>query len=642
MTPAPRPSRPEARDPVRSGRDGEALAAAGLRRAGYVVVARNLRTRHGEIDLLVRRGRDYAAVEVKARREHPAPERCVDAEQLDRVARALRAVASQLRPRPRCLRIDVVSVRWSANGEDLLHFPGVRHVAVADHGIGGCGRPPAHPALAPNSTPPFLAPRRLSPMPALPEQIIPRRKLLLMLCETALFMGILLVGTSIWPLTTRSYPFFRPDAQLARGLLTCFTIAVICQASLSYNDLYDWKTSQNRAELPNRLLHAAGYALVALGFLSLVAGSLFVLPGLDNINDETWKLILLVGIGFVAVYAFRHAFHWFFYKWRFGERVVVVGSSAEAQQLARMVHDMPMSGFEMLGIVEEPGQPPLPREANTPAVLGQLDDLRRLCREEGISRVVVALRERRGKVPVDRLLECRMDGVQIEERESMYERLTGKLAVESMRPSYLIYGRGFAKDPLTMVCKRVLDILAALAGLALSLPLGLLAALAIKLTSRGPVFFRQERVGQDGTTFKLVKFRTMCTDAEKESGPVWAKQNDSRVTPVGRLLRRSRIDEIPQFVNILAGQMSFVGPRPERPHFVAQLQQAVPFYPLRHTVKPGLTGWAQVRHPYGASIEDAQEKLRYDLYYIKNMSLMFDLNIMVRTVGVILRGSGSR
>jgi sugar transferase (PEP-CTERM system associated) len=381
---------------------------------------------------------------------------------------------------------------------------------------------------------------------------------------------------------------------------------------------------------------------VALGFLSLVAGSLFVLPGLDNINDETWKLILLVGIGFVAVYAFRHAFHWFFYKWRFGERVVVVGSSAEAQQLARMVHDMPMSGFEMLGIVEEPGQPPLPREANTPAVLGQLDDLRRLCREEGISRVVVALRERRGKVPVDRLLECRMDGVQIEERESMYERLTGKLAVESMRPSYLIYGRGFAKDPLTMVCKRVLDILAALAGLALSLPLGLLAALAIKLTSRGPVFFRQERVGQDGTTFKLVKFRTMCTDAEKESGPVWAKQNDSRVTPVGRLLRRSRIDEIPQFVNILAGQMSFVGPRPERPHFVAQLQQAVPFYPLRHTVKPGLTGWAQVRHPYGASIEDAQEKLRYDLYYIKNMSLMFDLNIMVRTVGVILRGSGSR
>jgi exopolysaccharide biosynthesis polyprenyl glycosylphosphotransferase len=193
-----------------------------------------------------------------------------------------------------------------------------------------------------------------------------------------------------------------------------------------------------------------------------------------------------------------------------------------------------------------------------------------------------------------------------------------------------------------MVCKRVTDILAALMGLVLSLPLCLLTALAIKLTSPGPVFFRQERTGQDGAPFRLIKFRTMRIDAEKESGPVWAQKNDTRVTPVGRFLRKSRIDEIPQFLNILAGQMSFVGPRPERPHFVAQLQQQVPFYPLRHTVKPGLTGWAQVRHPYGASIEDAQEKLRYDLYYIKNMSVMFDLNIILRTVGVILGAKGAR
>jgi sugar transferase (PEP-CTERM system associated) len=442
--------------------------------------------------------------------------------------------------------------------------------------------------------------------------------------------------------TTRSFKFWHPDVDLARGLLTSFTIAVICQASLSYNDLYDWKTSQNRSELPNRLLHAAGYALVMLGFLSLIAGSLFFLPGLADIGHETWKLIVLVGVAFALVYVFRHAFHWFFYKWRFGERVVVVGSSLEAQQLARMVIDSPMSGFEMLGIIEESGQPPLRPEPDAPPVLGKIDDLRRLCLDEGISRVVVALRERRGKVPVDRLLECRMDGVQVEERETMYERLTGKLAVESMRPSYLIYGRGFAKDPLTMVSKRVLDILVAATGLVLSLPICLLAALLIKLTSKGPIFFCQERTGQDGVRFKLVKFRTMLLDAEKESGPVWAQKNDRRVTAIGRLLRRSRIDEIPQFLNILAGRMSFVGPRPERPHFVAQLQHDVPFYPLRHTVKPGLTGWAQVRHPYGASIDDAQEKLRYDLYYIKNMSVVFDLSIMLRTVGVILRARGSR
>lgn len=607
-----------------------------------MVVARNLRTRDGELDLLVRRGRTWIGVEVKARRDHPAPERCVEAAQLDRIERALHRLARGLRPRPAALRIDVVSVRWTPRGPDLLHFPAVRHVAGPPLATGCWRRALAATRLW--STPPALpcAPLPLSPMAALAEQLIPRRKLLLMLCETALFMAVVLVGTSVPPLSTRQYPFFH-QPELVRGLLTSFTIAVICQASLSYNDLYDWKTSQNRAELPNRLLHAAGYALVMLGFLSLVAGSLFVLPGLKDIGDETWKLIALVGVAFVAVYLFRHAFHWFFYKWRFGERVLVVGSSIEAQQLARMVLDSPMSGFEMLGIVEEPGHPsPTAPGPDTPPVLGTLEDLRTLCRSEGISRVVVALRERRGKVPVDRLLECRMDGVMVEEREAMYERLTGKLAVESMRPSYLIYGRGFAKDPLTMVAKRVLDILAALIGLLLSLPLCLVTALLIKLTSPGPVFFRQERTGQDGATFKLVKFRTMRTDAEKESGPVWAQKNDARVTRVGRLLRLTRIDEIPQFLNILAGQMSFVGPRPERPHFVAQLQQQVPFYPLRHTVKPGLTGWAQVRHPYGASIEDAQEKLRYDLYYIKNMSVMFDLNIILRTVGVILGAKGAR
>ena len=219
---------------------------------------------------------------------------------------------------------------------------------------------------------------------------------------------------------------------------------------------------------------------------------------------------------------------------------------------------------------------------------------------------------------------------------------TGKLAVESMRPSYLIYGRGFAKDPLTLALKRVLDILASSIGLILSFPICVVAAVLIKLTSRGPIFFTQVRVGEDGEVFRLIKFRTMREDAEAESGPVWAKQDDDRVTTVGRFLRVSRIDEIPQFLNILGGRMSFVGPRPERPHFVEQLKKDVPFYPLRHTVKPGLTGWAQVCHPYGASIDDAQEKLRYDLYYIKNIRLLFDLNIMLRTISVILRGQGAR
>jgi sugar transferase (PEP-CTERM system associated) len=637
-----RPPRPRPEHALPAGAAGEDLAAAGLRRAGYRIAGRNVRTKVGEIDLLVRRGRCWIAVEVKSRTGHPAPERTVRGEQLDRLAGALRALAPRLRPRPRELWIDAVSVRWLASGPEILHFPALRHVTWDADGIGGCGRRPAPRDRRPNKLPSDPVPAATPTMPVLSDQIMPRRKLLLILSETILFSAVVLIGTSLPPLTTRPYPFFAPNVDLLRGLLTSFTVAAICQASLSYNDLYDWKSSQNRAELPNRLLHAAGYALVMLGVLSMAAGSLFFLPGLADINRETWKLILLVGIAFGGVYLFRNAFHWFFYKWRFGERIVVVGSSTEAQQIAYMVMESPMSGFELLGIVEEPGQPPLPQGAGHPRVLGTLDQLRDLCRDEGISRVVVALRERRGKVPVDRLLDVRMAGVLVEERETMYERLAGKLAVESMRPSYLIYGRGFAKSRLTTVSKRALDVAAAASGLVLSLPLSLLAALLIKLTSRGPVFFCQERTGQDGEPFKLIKFRTMRVDAEKESGPVWAQKNDVRVTPIGRFLRLSRIDEIPQFLNILAGQMSFVGPRPERPHFVEQLKQSVPFYPLRHTVKPGLTGWAQVRHPYGASIEDAQEKLRYDLYYIKNMSLLFDVSIMLRTIGVILRGSGAR
>ncbi len=559
---------------ARSGAAGEQLAAEALRRAGYVIVARNLRTVHGEIDLLVRQGRHFAAVEVKARADHPAPERFVDADRLERLSRALVALAPHLRPRPRSLRIDVVAVRWTQTTPELLHFPSVVGVARRDHAVGRWQRPIAIGSGWPTSPCgiPLPAPPTPAKMPPLTEQVIPRRKVLLMLCETAIFTIVLLVGTSGPPLSTKSFLLFEPSMDLLRGVLSCFTIAVICQASLSYNDLYDWKTAQNRAELGNRLIHACGYSLVMLAFLVLVAPSLFFFPGLDDVSAETWKLIVLLGVAYVFVYAFRHGLHWFFYKWRFGERIVVLGSSTEAQQLARMVTDNPMAGYELLGIIEEPGQPPLTPGPNDPPILGGLGDLRTLCRDEGISRVVVALRERRGQVPVEILLDCRMDGVQIEEREAMYERLTGKLAVESMRPSYLIYGRGFAKDPLTMVCKRLLDIFVSLVGLLLSLPICLVTIVLIKLTSKGPIFFCQERTGQDGVPFKVIKFRTMRTDAEKESGPVWAQKNDSRVTSIGKILRLSRIDEIPQFLNILGGQMSFVGPRPERPHIVEQLK----------------------------------------------------------------------
>ncbi len=487
-------------------------------------------------------------------------------------------------------------------------------------------------------------------MPTLAEQIIPRRKLMLIASETSILTAILWFGTSLPPLASTPVAFDPTNVSCLRGLMTCIAIALLCQASLSYNDLYDWKVSQNRRELPGRLLHSAGYAFVMLAFVVFVVPGLFQFPGLPDVGNETWKLILLLTLSFVVIFAWRQGFHWFFYKWNFGERVLILGTGIQAQTLAEVIHDNKMSGFEVVGLVGRAPAEGLPPDATATGgripphrrVLGTDDTLSELAAEHRAARVIVAVEERRGALQVAELLACRMAGIVVEERESMYERIAGKIAVESLRPSYLIFNAGFRKRPLANAVKRAIDVGVSVAGLLVSAPITLLAAIAIKLDSRGPLFFRQPRVGQNGAEFSVYKFRTMRVDAEKHTGPVWAKLDDDRVTRVGRFLRLTRIDEIPQMWNVLAGQMSFVGPRPERPFFVRELSREIPFYPLRLTVKPGITGWAQVNHHYGASVEDSVEKLRYDLYYIKNMSPLFDLNIILRTVGVVLFGKGAR
>lgn len=473
-------------------------------------------------------------------------------------------------------------------------------------------------------------------MPTLLEQIIPRRKLMLIASETIIFTGMLVLGTSLPPLKSSPEPF----SQLItlKTLLSCLTVAILCQASLSYNDLYDWKVSQNRAELPNRLLHSSGYALVMLSFLVFLVPAIFHFPGMEV--SETWKLILLLGLAFAAIFGWRQGFHWFFYKWNFGERVLVLGTGPKAQSIATLIHEHPVAGFEVIGL-SGPGES-APDDPQHHQILGLAEDLPALCRTHRVARLVAALEERRGTTSITGLLQCRTEGVIVEERETMYERIAGKIAVESLRPSYLIFGGGFVKRPLALGAKRMIDVVGSLVGLVLSLPVCALVAVLILLDSRGHVLFRQERVGQEGRVFKVLKFRTMRQGAESDTGPVWATAKDPRITRVGKLLRLLRIDEIPQMLNVLAGHMSFVGPRPERPFFVETLSRANPFYTLRHTGRPGITGWAQVNCPYGASTEDALEKLRYDLYYIKNMSPLFDLNIILRTVGVVLFGKGAR
>ncbi len=276
-----------------------------------------------------------------------------------------------------------------------------------------------------------------------------------------------------------------------------------------------------------------------------------------------------------------------------------------------------------------------------PRIIGDFSQISSICKDAKIDRIVVALDERRGKLPIEQLLTCRLKGIRVDEGVAFTEELAGRLSVESLYPSSLIFSDGFRGSVLYKKAKRYFDISASAFGLFFFFPIALAIALAIKLDSPGPVVYEQERVGKDGRLFKLKKFRSMRNDAEK-GGPVWAMVDDDRVTRIGRIIRKLRFDEIPQLINVLKGEMSLVGPRPERPFFVRRLEKELPFYSYRHSVKPGLTGWAQLYYPYGASKEDALEKLKYDLYYIKNMSPLRDLTVILETIKVILWKRGAR
>jgi len=276
-----------------------------------------------------------------------------------------------------------------------------------------------------------------------------------------------------------------------------------------------------------------------------------------------------------------------------------------------------------------------------PVVIGDYSQIFSICQEREVDRIIVALDERRGKFPLEQLLFCRLKGIRIDDGVAFTEELTGKLSLENIHPSSLIFSEGFKRSSIFKSLKRALDIIVSLLSLMLFTPLILIILLAIRMDSKGPVFYRQERVGEDEKKFNLLKFRSMNVDAE-ENGPVWAKVDDERVTRVGQIIRKLRFDEIPQMFNVLKGEMSFIGPRPERPFFVDSLKNEIPFYSERHVVKPGITGWAQISYQYGASKEDALEKLKYDLYYIKHMSLILDLMILYETIKIVFWGKGAR
>jgi sugar transferase (PEP-CTERM system associated) len=407
-------------------------------------------------------------------------------------------------------------------------------------------------------------------------------------------------------------------------------VTALCELCFYYNDMYDLTLVHSPNELLVRVLQGGAAAAFALAFVSLIMPSLIIGQGIF----VTSLLLLLV-----AVPIWRTAFEGLTRDSQLGERVLIVGSGPGARIVADQIRSQHDFSYRLVGMLEEPAATSA-HPVNLP-VLGTLADLPRVIAQHDIHRVVVSLGDRRGTFPSRDLLQAKLSGVRIEDAATTYERLTGKILTEGLKPSWLIFSDGFCASRTTRALKRVVDVMLAGAGLVLAAPLMLVTALLVRIESPGPVLYRQDRVGENGRIFSLFKFRSMRADAE-DGTPIWAKENDERVTRVGRFIRLTRLDELPQLWNVLRGDMSFVGPRPERPYFVEQLAAVIPFYMERHAVKPGATGWAQVKYRYGASIEDAMEKLRYDLYYVKHMSIVFDLTIVIDTVKVILSGKGAQ
>src|SRR5262245_58041547 len=458
-------------------------------------------------------------------------------------------------------------------------------------------------------------------------QRLSARSLTLIVLETALIIAAVAIAAYV-----RLGEFAWEIARNENGIGKALLIALVTPTCLYYTDMYDLRLLSDRRELFTRLLQALAPASFIL------AAIYFWFPALI-IGRGVFLIAALLVIAFVI--GWRIACEWTSCHLAPRERLLLVGTNPAAVTLAREMFQLRHElGVEIVGFVDmDPqrvGSPVI-----NPGVIGAIEDIPAIVRARSVDRVVVSLAEARGMLPMEKLLEMKLDGVRFYHLASVYEEYTGKIAVENLRPSWLIFSPGFKKSRVLSAAKRLIDITAAAVGLVIAAPIMVLVAALIRLTSPGAVLYHQRRVGQHGRIFTLHKFRSMWADAEKTTGPVWAKEGDTRVTSVGRFLRRSRLDELPQLWNVLKGDMSLVGPRPERPEFVAELTRQIPFYRQRNIVRPGLTGWAQVRYTYGASVEDALQKLQYDLFYIKNLSLALDVFIILDTVKTVLLQKGA-
>jgi sugar transferase (PEP-CTERM system associated) len=447
----------------------------------------------------------------------------------------------------------------------------------------------------------------------------PTRTLVLLCCEGLLVAGSFLLAAFFIvqdPYITLFYE---------NGLLKVAGVTGLTMLLTYYFDLYGPRRTSADWEIFFRLL----LVLSVVSFI--LAGLVFFFPDLDLGPD-----VLVVGVSILTVFLFfwRWAYEWILAFPIFRERVYVLGSGERARSVVQLLRESRGAGMEVVG---------WKGQAEPQGGLDRFADELRAFRQPrpGIDRIIVAMEDRRDAMPVRELLDLRVRGVLIENASTLQERLSGKLPLDGLNPSTLIFTDGFRMSPSQQLFRRLLSFAVSFTALLICLPFIPFIILAVRLSSPGPIFFKQTRVGQRGRLFTAIKFRTMREDAEA-GGAVWATKDDPRITRVGGFMRKTRLDEIPQLLNVLRGEMGFVGPRPERPEFVQWLSQEIPYYDLRHMIRPGITGWAQVRYRYGASLEETRHKLEYDLYYIKHQSIGLDLLIMFETIKTIILRRGAQ
>jgi sugar transferase (PEP-CTERM system associated) len=451
------------------------------------------------------------------------------------------------------------------------------------------------------------------------------RKLGAVFAETLLLVLCIL---SAYYLRIHQSPFAANGQYL---LPKAILIAVIFQIFLHLNDIYGFRKERDTREYTLRLFQALAMAIATLCVLYYMVPSLIIGRGIFGISIVLSIVFLIVWHTLLRFYLGMRAPH---------TNLLVLGTGNLAREAVREILRHPELGIKVIGFVDD--NPKLVGVSIVnPKVVGIYQDLPALVANHKVDRIIVGLQDRRGKLPIKDLLHFKTKGVAIEDATTFYERVAGKIPIENLKPSWMVFNSGFGVSRRMLMEKRILSLLVSSVMLLIFSPVILLLMLVVKLSSKGPVFYRQERVGQDGRSFMLVKFRSMHENAEKGTGPVWSTNNDPRITRIGRIMRRTRLDELPQFYNVFRGDMSLVGPRPERPHFVQQLADTIPYYPLRHVVKPGITGWAQINFGYANSLEHTIEKLQYDLFYIKNMSWVLDTLILFETIKTVLVRKGS-